>query len=168
MHDTIIPWVWSKKRVKSTSIIYNILNFPILDSLVGKKKLDFQNKNMSFFTLSFISTYPASFPYWNNIDFKKEEKINLVWIIFIVKCYYILFLFFQHKYHTKIDELIERTLVNMKSGLVAKLTSVLKSVLDKLSRYDEGTVFGGILSSLVCYSFLDNAPLGALSKKEWY
>merc|ERR1712223_670268 len=53
-----------------------------------------------------------------------------------------------HKYHTKIDELIERTLVNMKSGLVAKLTSVLKSVLDKLSRYDEGTVFGGILSSL--------------------
>ena len=84
----------------------------------------------------------------------------------MVKCYYILFLFFQHKYHTKIDELIERTLVNMKSGLVAKLTSVLKSVLDKLSRYDEGTVFGGILSSLVCYSFLDNAPLGALSKKE--
>jgi len=54
----------------------------------------------------------------------------------------------KHKYHTKIDELIERTLVNMKSGLVAKLTSVLKSVLDKLSRYDEGTVFGGILSSL--------------------
>ena len=74
MHDTIIPWVWSKKRVKSTSIIYNILNFPILDSLVGKKKLDFQNKNMSFFTLSFISTYPASFPYWNNIDFYKEKK----------------------------------------------------------------------------------------------
>ena len=40
----------------------------------------------------------------------------------------------------------------MKSGLVAKLTSVLKSVLDKLSRYDEGTVFGGILSSLVSFS----------------
>ena len=62
-----------------------------------------------------------------------------------------LFCILQHKYHTKIDDLIEKTLVSMKSGLVAKLTSVLKSVLEKLGRYDEGTVFGSILSSLVCY-----------------
>ena len=64
-----------------------------------------------------------------------------------------LFDLFQHKYHTKIDDLIEKTLVSMKSGLVAKLTSVLKSVLEKLGRYDEGTVFGSILSSLVMLSF---------------
>ena len=61
--------------------------------------------------------------------------------------------YLQHKYHTKIDELIERTLVSMKSSLVAKLTSVLKGTLDKLSRYDEGTVFGGLLSTLVSKDF---------------
>jgi len=53
-----------------------------------------------------------------------------------------------HKYHTKIDDLIEKTLVTMKSGLVMKLTSVLKSVMEKLSRYDEGTVFGSILGAM--------------------
>ena len=40
----------------------------------------------------------------------------------------------------------------MKSGLVTKLTSVLKSVMEKLSRYDEGTVFGSILGAMVRYT----------------
>ena len=56
---------------------------------------------------------------------------------------------FQHKYHTKIDDLIEKTLVTMKSGLVSKLTSVLKNAMEKLSRYDEGTMFGSILGAMV-------------------
>ena len=64
-----------------------------------------------------------------------------------------IFYHFQHKYHTKIDDLIEKTLVTMKSGLVSKLTSVLKSVMEKLSRYDEGTVFGSILGAMVSSSY---------------
>ena len=55
----------------------------------------------------------------------------------------------QHKYHTKIDDLIERTLANMKVGLVSKLLSVLSKVLEKLGRYDEGTMMGGFLSFAV-------------------
>jgi hypothetical protein len=56
---------------------------------------------------------------------------------------------FQFKYHTKIDDLIERTLTGMKLGLIAKLVSVLESVLAKLTRYDEGSVIGSILSFTV-------------------
>ena len=37
----------------------------------------------------------------------------------------------------------------MKSGLVSKLTSVLKNAMEKLSRYDEGTMFGSILGAMV-------------------
>ncbi len=55
----------------------------------------------------------------------------------------------QYKYHTKIDDLIERTLTNMKLGLIGKLISVLESVLAKLTRYDEGSVIGSILSFTV-------------------
>ena len=56
---------------------------------------------------------------------------------------------FQFKYHTKIDDLIDRTLTNMKVGLIGKLISVLDSVLAKLTRYDEGSVIGSILSFTV-------------------
>lgn len=56
---------------------------------------------------------------------------------------------FQHKYHTKIDELIERTMTSMKVALIAKFVSVLESVLSKLGRYDEGSVIGSILSFTV-------------------
>ena len=52
----------------------------------------------------------------------------------------------QHKYHTKIDDLIEKTLNSMRVNLVAKLVSVLESVLSKLGRYDEGKLIGSILS----------------------
>ena len=55
----------------------------------------------------------------------------------------------QHKYHTKIDDLIEKTLSNMKVGLVQKLLSVLNKVLEKLGRYDEGTMMGGFLGMMV-------------------
>ena len=64
----------------------------------------------------------------------------------------------------------------MKSSLVAKLTSVLKGTLDKLSRYDEGTVFGGLLSTLVnkkpsknvclCYNMKINNAIIFLEQKQ--
>ncbi|KAB7508014.1 Calcium-dependent secretion activator, partial [Armadillidium nasatum] len=51
-----------------------------------------------------------------------------------------------HQYHTKIDDLIERTSTSMTQGMVAKLLSVIESVLSKLGRYDEGSFIGSILS----------------------
>ncbi|CAL4078804.1 unnamed protein product, partial [Meganyctiphanes norvegica] len=51
-----------------------------------------------------------------------------------------------HQYHTKIDDLIERTSTSMTQGMVAKLMSVLESVISKLGRYDEGSFIGSILS----------------------
>ncbi|KAF2358074.1 Calcium-dependent secretion activator domain [Trinorchestia longiramus] len=51
-----------------------------------------------------------------------------------------------HQYHTKIDDLIERTSTGMTQGMVGKLISVLESVLSKLGRYDEGSFIGSILS----------------------
>jgi hypothetical protein len=55
-----------------------------------------------------------------------------------------------HRYHTKIDEHLERCLTEMNKQLVAKLLSVLDGLLKKLSRYDEGTFFSSILSLTVC------------------
>lgn len=54
-----------------------------------------------------------------------------------------------HRYHSRVDEHLERTLTDMKKQLVAKLISVLDGLLKKLSRYDEGTFFSSILSLTV-------------------
>ncbi|XP_034252642.1 calcium-dependent secretion activator isoform X4 [Thrips palmi] len=51
-----------------------------------------------------------------------------------------------HQYHTKIDDLIEKTLTSMSQGLIQKLVSVLEATLSKLGRYDEGSLIGSILS----------------------
>ncbi|GLH08157.1 uncharacterized protein GBIM_13451 [Gryllus bimaculatus] len=51
-----------------------------------------------------------------------------------------------HQYHTKIDDLIEKTSANMTQGMISKLVSVLEATLSKLSRYDEGSLIGSILS----------------------
>jgi len=51
-----------------------------------------------------------------------------------------------HKYHAKIDDIIEKTSSQMVQGLVAKLISILEGTLSKLSRYDEGSLIGSILS----------------------
>ena len=67
---------------------------------------------------------------------------------------------FQHKYHTKIDDLIDRTLGTMKVGLTHKLLSVLDSVMSKLGRYDEGTVIGSFLSFTVSWFFAFNGYQG--------
>lgn len=56
---------------------------------------------------------------------------------------------FQHQYHTKIDDQIDKTLASMNQGLMAKLMSVLEATLSKLSRYDEGSLIGSILSFTV-------------------
>ena len=56
---------------------------------------------------------------------------------------------FQHKYHTKIDDQIEKTSANMKVLLIGKLISVLEKTLGKLSAYDEGSMMGSFLSFAV-------------------
>ncbi|XP_064856381.1 calcium-dependent secretion activator 1 isoform X3 [Oncorhynchus nerka] len=50
------------------------------------------------------------------------------------------------QYHSQIDALIEETVKEMITLLVAKFVVILESVLAKLSRYDEGTLFSSFLS----------------------
>ncbi|XP_066554034.1 calcium-dependent secretion activator 1 isoform X5 [Amia ocellicauda] len=50
------------------------------------------------------------------------------------------------QYHSQIDNLIEETVKEMITLLVAKFVIILESVLAKLSRYDEGTLFSSFLS----------------------
>ncbi|XP_011307053.1 calcium-dependent secretion activator [Fopius arisanus] len=51
-----------------------------------------------------------------------------------------------HQYHSKIDDMIDKALAGMTQGMINKLVSVLEATLSKLSRYDEGSFIGSILS----------------------
>lgn len=51
-----------------------------------------------------------------------------------------------HQYHSKIDDLLDKTSTQMTQGLINKLIAVLEATLSKLSRYDEGSFIGSILS----------------------
>ncbi|KAL7290105.1 hypothetical protein TKK_0015827 [Trichogramma kaykai] len=51
-----------------------------------------------------------------------------------------------HQYHSKIDNMIETTLAAMSQGMINKLVSILEATLSKLSRYDEGSLIGSLLS----------------------
>ncbi|XP_076870547.1 calcium-dependent secretion activator 1 isoform X10 [Brachyhypopomus gauderio] len=55
----------------------------------------------------------------------------------------------EKQYHSKIDELIEESVKDMIALLVAKFVAILDSVLAKISRYDEGTLFSSFLSFTV-------------------
>ncbi|XP_060925827.1 calcium-dependent secretion activator 1 isoform X12 [Limanda limanda] len=55
----------------------------------------------------------------------------------------------EKQYHTTIDELIEESVKDMIQFLVAKFVAILESVLAKISRYDEGTLFSSFLSFTV-------------------
>ncbi|XP_054641685.1 calcium-dependent secretion activator 1 isoform X12 [Dunckerocampus dactyliophorus] len=55
----------------------------------------------------------------------------------------------ERQYHSQIDYLIEETVKEMITLLVAKFVVILESVLAKLSRYDEGTLFSSFLSFTV-------------------
>ncbi|KTF96030.1 hypothetical protein cypCar_00029470, partial [Cyprinus carpio] len=55
----------------------------------------------------------------------------------------------QRQYHSQIDDLIEETVKEMITLVVAKFVVILESVLAKLSRYDEGTLFSSFLSFTV-------------------
>uniref|UniRef100_A0A8B9JWH4 Ca2+-dependent activator protein for secretion a n=1 Tax=Astyanax mexicanus TaxID=7994 RepID=A0A8B9JWH4_ASTMX len=57
--------------------------------------------------------------------------------------------FLSRQYHSQIDDLIEETVKEMITLLVAKFVVILESVLAKLSRYDEGTLFSSFLSFTV-------------------
>ncbi|KAM4612523.1 calcium-dependent secretion activator 1 isoform 1-T1 [Polymixia lowei] len=52
-------------------------------------------------------------------------------------------------YHSQIDDLIEESVKDMIQLLVAKFVVILESVLAKISRYDEGTLFSSFLSFTV-------------------
>ncbi|XP_043678091.1 calcium-dependent secretion activator isoform X2 [Vespula pensylvanica] len=54
-----------------------------------------------------------------------------------------------HQYHSKIDDLLEKTSAAMNQGMINKLVTVLETTLSKLSRYDEGSLIGSILSFTV-------------------
>lgn len=45
--------------------------------------------------------------------------------------------------------MIEKTNANMVQGLISKMMSVLEATMSKLSRYDEGSLIGSILSFTV-------------------
>ncbi|XP_072540657.1 calcium-dependent secretion activator 1 isoform X1 [Salminus brasiliensis] len=55
----------------------------------------------------------------------------------------------EKQYHSKIDDLIEESVKDMIALLVAKFVVILESVLAKISRYDEGTLFSSFLSFTV-------------------
>uniref|UniRef100_A0A672FB99 Ca2+-dependent activator protein for secretion a n=1 Tax=Salarias fasciatus TaxID=181472 RepID=A0A672FB99_SALFA len=55
----------------------------------------------------------------------------------------------ERQYHSQIDNLIEETVTEMITLLVAKFVVILESVLAKISRYDEGTLFSSFLSFTV-------------------
>ncbi|XP_039627371.1 calcium-dependent secretion activator 1 isoform X11 [Polypterus senegalus] len=55
----------------------------------------------------------------------------------------------ERQYHSQIDNLIEETVKEMITLLVAKFATILEGVLAKLSRYDEGTLFSSFLSFTV-------------------
>ncbi|KAG9509267.1 Calcium-dependent secretion activator, partial [Fragariocoptes setiger] len=52
----------------------------------------------------------------------------------------------SQQYHERIDQLVEAALAEMQAGVMNKLLGVLESTLNKLSRYDEGSLFAPILS----------------------
>ncbi|XP_076236618.1 calcium-dependent secretion activator 1 isoform X2 [Calliopsis andreniformis] len=54
-----------------------------------------------------------------------------------------------HQYHSKIEDLIDKTSAAMTQGMINKLVTVLEATLSKLSRYDEGSFIGSILSLTV-------------------
>uniref|UniRef100_A0A3B4E3S0 Ca2+-dependent activator protein for secretion b n=1 Tax=Pygocentrus nattereri TaxID=42514 RepID=A0A3B4E3S0_PYGNA len=59
----------------------------------------------------------------------------------------------EKQYHSKIDDLIEESVKDMINLLVAKFVAILESVLAKISRYDEGTLFSSFLSFTVRFSY---------------
>lgn len=79
--------------------------------------------------------------------FPFETVAETLPVVFILHDCYLLP--FQHQYHTKIDDFLERVQVQMVKCIIEKLLSVLESVLAKLARYDEGTFFSSILSLTV-------------------
>uniref|UniRef100_A0A8C7IFS5 Ca2+-dependent activator protein for secretion a n=1 Tax=Oncorhynchus kisutch TaxID=8019 RepID=A0A8C7IFS5_ONCKI len=65
----------------------------------------------------------------------------------------------ERQYHSQIDALIEETVKEMITLLVAKFVVILDSVLAKLSRYDEGTLFSSFLSFTVRMHSISHSPL---------
>ena len=67
-----------------------------------------------------------------------------VWFYVISDVFY-----FQHQYHTKSDEFLEKIQSQMAHSLQEKLVTVLENSLVKLARYDVGSLFSSVLSLTV-------------------
>uniref|UniRef100_A0A669F5V2 Ca2+-dependent activator protein for secretion a n=1 Tax=Oreochromis niloticus TaxID=8128 RepID=A0A669F5V2_ORENI len=65
----------------------------------------------------------------------------------------------ERQYHSQIDNLIEETVKEMITLLVAKFVVILESVLTKLSRYDEGTLFSSFLSFTVSSTYIHTSRM---------
>lgn len=59
--------------------------------------------------------------------------------------------------------MIEKTSAGMNQGMINKLITVLETTLSKLSRYDEGSLIGSILSLTVFFPWFNNIDYLLLS-----
>jgi len=60
----------------------------------------------------------------------------------------------QHKYHTKIDEQIEKISGQMSKDVVGKLVQVMEKTLSKLATFDEGSMMGSMLGFVVSITII--------------
>lgn len=90
----------------------------------------------------------------DGVDVVTSFSLSFDYTLLFIHSLYSRFLFisFQHQYHAKIDDLIEKTSAAMTQGMINKLVTVLETTLSKLSRYDEGSFIGSILSLTVLFS----------------
>lgn len=94
----------------------------------------------------------------DGVDVVRSVRFSPRWLILFFSLLSLLYsldlyLYFQHQYHAKIDDLIEKTSAAMTQGMINKLVTVLETTLSKLSRYDEGSFIGSILSLTVFFFF---------------
>lgn len=132
---------WLKKGVTFISTDYII---PSEMCAMVNVILDAKNQSFELCTIDGVDV----------VTFSSFLSVRLFRFILFIILYYSRFLiYFQHQYHAKIDDLIEKTSAAMTQGMINKLVTVLETTLSKLSRYDEGSFIGSILSLTVFFFF---------------
>lgn len=136
---------WLKKGVTFISTDYII---PSEMCAMVNVILDAKNQSFELCTIDGVDV----------VTFSSFLSVRLFrFILFIILYYSRSLIYFQHQYHAKIDDLIEKTSAAMTQGMINKLVTVLETTLSKLSRYDEGSFIGSILSLTVFFFFLFHA-----------
>lgn len=132
---------WLKKGVTFISTDYII---PSEMCAMVNVILDAKNQSFELCTIDGVDV----------VTFSSFLSVRLFrFILFIILYYSRSLIYFQHQYHAKIDDLIEKTSAAMTQGMINKLVTVLETTLSKLSRYDEGSFIGSILSLTVFFFF---------------